>query len=104
MTPYRVVFTARARADAVKQFHFLAERSPAAAARWYTGLEKAIAKLAKMPERHPIAQDESEQVGITLRQMLYGRRPNVYRILYSVEGDTIVLHCVRHSARGPIEP
>ena len=36
---YRVVFTARARIDAIKQFHFLADRSPAAAARWYTGLE-----------------------------------------------------------------
>ena len=42
---YRVVFTARARADSVKQFNFLADRSPAAAARWFTGLEKALAKL-----------------------------------------------------------
>jgi plasmid stabilization system protein ParE len=52
---YRVVFTARARADAVRQFQFLADRSPAAAARWYTGLEKAIVKLGRMPERHPVA-------------------------------------------------
>jgi plasmid stabilization system protein ParE len=99
---YRVVFTARARADAVRQFHFLADRSPAAAAKWYTGLEKAITKLAKMPERHPIAEDESEQLGITLRQMLYGRRPGVFRILFSVEGVTVTLHYVRHSAQGPI--
>lgn len=100
---YRVVFTARARADAIKQFHFLADRSPAAAARWYTGLEKAIAKLGKMPERHPVAEDESEQVGIPLRQMLYGRRPGVFRILFSIEGDTVTLHSIRHSAQGPIE-
>jgi plasmid stabilization system protein ParE len=46
---YRVVFTAGARADAVKQFHFLANRSPAAAARWFAGPEKAIDKLTKMP-------------------------------------------------------
>ena len=71
---YRVIVTARARADAVKQFHFLVDRSPAAAARWFTGLEKAIAKLEKMPERHPVVEDESEQLGITLREMLYGRR------------------------------
>ena len=88
----------------LKQFHFLADRSPAAAARWYTGLEKAIAKLDKMPERHPIAQEETEQLGITLRQMLYGRRPGVFRILFSVEGDTVTLHYVRHTAQGPIEP
>ncbi len=72
---YRVVFTVRARADVIEQFHYLVDRSPAAAARWYTGIEKAIAKLGTQPERHPIAQDETEQLGITLRQMLYGRRP-----------------------------
>jgi plasmid stabilization system protein ParE len=100
---YRVVFTARARADVIRQFHYLADRSPAAAGRWYTGLEKAIAKLSTLPERQPIAEDESEHLGITLRQMLYGRRPGVFRILFSIEGDTVTLHYVRHSAQGPIE-
>ena len=99
---YRVVFTARARADAVGRFHFLADRSPAAAAEWHTGLEKAIAALAEMPERHPVAEDESEYLGMIVRQMLYGRRPGVFRILFSVEGDTVTLHYVRHSAQGPI--
>jgi plasmid stabilization system protein ParE len=100
---YRVVFTAGARADAVKQFHFLADRSPTAAARWYMGLQKAIVKLSKMPERHPVAEEESEQVGIVLRQMLYGGRPGVFRILFSIAGDTVTLPYVRHSAQGPIE-
>jgi toxin ParE1/3/4 len=99
---YRVVFTARARADTVKQFHYLADRSPAAAAKWYTGLQKAVAKLGKMPQRHPIAVDESEQLGITLRQMLYGRRPGVFRILFSIEEDAVILHYVRHGAQGPV--
>ena len=100
---YRVVVTARARADTVEALRWLAERSPAAAARWYAGLEKAIAKLSTLPERHPIAEDESEQLGITLRQMLYGRRRGVYRLFFSIEGETVTLHYVRHSARGPIE-
>ena len=100
---YRVVVTARARADAVEALQWLAERSPDAAAQWYAGLEKAIAKLSTMPERHPIAEDESEQLGITLRQMLYGRRRGVYRLFFSIEGETVTLHYVRHSARGPIE-
>lgn len=100
---YRVVVTARARADAVEAFRWIAEQSPDAAARWYLGFEKAIAKLDTMPERHPIAQDESEQLGITLRQMLYGRRRGVYRLLFSIEGETVTLHYVRHSAQGPIE-
>jgi hypothetical protein len=52
----------------------MAQRSPAAAVGWYAGLEKAITKLGDMPERRPIAEEESEQLGMTLRQMLYGRR------------------------------
>jgi plasmid stabilization system protein ParE len=100
---YRVVVTAKARADTVEALRWLAERSPAAAARWYAGLEKAIAKLSTLPERHPIAEDESKQLGITLRQMLYGRRRGVYRLFFSIEGETVTLHYVRHSAQGPIE-
>jgi plasmid stabilization system protein ParE len=101
---HRVVFTYRARADALEAFRWIAEQSPDAAARWYAGLDKAIAKLGENPERHPIAEEESELLGLTIRQMLYGRRRGVYRILFSIEGDSVVLHYVRHSARGPIEP
>jgi hypothetical protein len=69
-----------------------------------SGLEKAIAALSQMPQRHPIAEDETEQPGITLRQMLQDRRFGVFRILFSVEGDTVTLHFIHHSAQGPIEP
>jgi plasmid stabilization system protein ParE len=100
---YRVVVTARAMADAIEAFRWIAERSPDAAARWYEAFEQAIATLADMPERCPVAEDESKQLGITLRQLLYGRRGGVYRILFSIEGETVTLHYVRHSARGPIE-
>jgi hypothetical protein len=57
-----------------------------------------------MPERHPVALNETEQLGFTLREMLYGRRRGVYRILFSLEGDTLTVHSIRHSARGPVEP
>jgi plasmid stabilization system protein ParE len=100
---YRVIFSPRARADAVEAFRWIAERSPDAAARWYAGFQKSLAKLGKMPERHPIAEDETEQTGIILRQMLYGRRRGVYRLLFSIEGKTVTLHYVRHNAQGPIE-
>jgi plasmid stabilization system protein ParE len=101
---YRVVVTATARVDAMAAFHWLADRSPDAAARWYRGLQKAITSLKTMPNRHPIAQDESEQLGITLRQKLYGRRKGVYRLLFSIEGSTVTLHYIRHSARGLLDP
>jgi plasmid stabilization system protein ParE len=100
---YRVVVTARANADAIQAFRWKTEHSARAAARWYAGLEKAIAELSQFPERHPIAEEESERLGMTLRQMIYGKKPGTYRILFSVEGDVVVLHYIRHSARGPID-
>jgi hypothetical protein len=42
---YRIVVTARARADAVEAFRWIADRSPAGAARLRDGLDKAISKL-----------------------------------------------------------
>jgi plasmid stabilization system protein ParE len=98
---YKVAVTATARADAVEGFRWIADQSPDAAARWYVGLEQAIATLTTMPERHPIAQDESEQLGITLRRMLYGRRRGIYHLLFSIEAKTVVLHYVCHGARDP---
>ena len=57
-----------------------------------------------MPERHPVAQDETELLGFTLRQMLYGHRRGVYRLLFSIKEDVVTLHYIRHSAQGPLEP
>jgi len=99
---YRIVVTLTARTDAVEAFRWIADQSPDAAARWYAGFQKAIAKLSKNPERHPVAEEESELAGITLRQMLYGRRRGIYRILFS-QGETLTVHSVRQSARGPID-
>ena len=59
--------------------------------------------MSKFPERHPIAEDESERLGIPLRQMIYGQKPGTYCILFSIEGDVVVLHYIRHSARGLID-
>jgi plasmid stabilization system protein ParE len=104
VNPYQITILPRARLEAMESFRWLAQRSPAAAARWFAGLEKAIAKLAENPQRHPIADEESERFGFTIRQSLYGRRRGTYRILYTVEGDTISVLAIRHSARGPLEP
>lgn len=67
---YRVVVTARANADAIAALRWKNQHSAQAATRWYAGLEKAITKLSELPERHPIAEVESERLGIPLRQMI----------------------------------
>jgi plasmid stabilization system protein ParE len=72
--------------------------------RWYAGLAQALESLSQLPHRCPLAPESDAPRG-EVRQMLYGRRGNAYRILYRViepeEGSlgiVRVLH-VRHASR-----
>jgi plasmid stabilization system protein ParE len=64
-------------------------------------MEDAIASLATFPKRCPIAP-ESARFPFEVRQLLYGRKPHVYRILFTIENNTVnVLH-IRHGRRKPL--
>jgi plasmid stabilization system protein ParE len=73
-------------------------RSPASAARLHAGLLAAIRSLADNPERCPLA-DEAADLGVDLRQLLHGRRRNVYRVLFMIDGQTVNVLRVRHAAQ-----
>jgi hypothetical protein len=74
---------------------------------WFIAMEEAIASLANFPERCPLAPEtersplapETERSPFEVRQLLYGRRPHAYRILFTIRGDVVhVLH-IRHGRR-----
>jgi plasmid stabilization system protein ParE len=77
--------------------------SPASAARWHTGVYAKIRTLAHHPERCPLADDAAD-LGIDLRELLYGRKRNVYRILFTIDGRTVNVHRVRHAAQDRLAP
>jgi len=99
---YRVIITPTADAEAMEAFRWYAERSATAAERWYAGLHRAIAGLADKPGRSPVSEEDSEALGCEVRMLLYGRRRGIFRILYNIDGDTVWVLRIRHSARGPI--
>ncbi|WP_169979849.1 type II toxin-antitoxin system RelE/ParE family toxin [Tautonia rosea] len=101
---YRVIVTRTADAEAMEALRWYAERSPAVARRWYQGLESALKTLESQPTRCPVSEDDSEALGREIRLRLYGRRHGVFKILFSIEGETVWVLRIRHSARGPIEP
>jgi hypothetical protein len=51
----------------------------------------------RFPERHEVAYSVGD-VGRDVRHTFYG----VYRILYTIEQDTVVILSVRHAARKPL--
>jgi toxin ParE1/3/4 len=69
--------------------------------RWSYGLREAVKSLAHAPHRCPLAP-ENAPFDFEVRQLLYGRKPRVYRILYTIEGDTASIVHVRHGRRQPI--
>lgn len=66
--------------------------------RLHDGLWAKIRSLADFPEVWPLT-DEAADLAIELRQVLFGKRRHVYRILYTFDGTTIHVHRVRHAAQ-----
>jgi plasmid stabilization system protein ParE len=99
MTSYRVEPTDKALVDAGEAYFWINEQSEAAALRWYEGLLKAFRSLEKSPLRCPQAP-ESLFFEEEIRQLVYGK----YRILFTVEGETVFVLRVRHSAQEYLKP
>ena len=101
---YDVIVTPTADAEAMEAVAWYAERSTKAAQRWHAGLTRALNSLAKLPTRCPVSQEDSKALGCEVRLLLHGKRRGVYRILFSIVGDTVWILRIRHSALGPIKP
>jgi len=97
---YCIEISSVAEAEADSAFLRLSQAtSPARASQWYSGLLQAIESLSQMPKRCPLAR-ENEYFSQEIRQLLYGKGRNSYRILFTVlEGQNMstvrILH-IRH--------
>jgi len=101
---FRVEVTPQAERDADAILEWLrSQYAGDAGIRWFRALEDAIASLGEFPERCPVAP-ESTVFPFQVRQLLYGRRRNTYRILFTVSRDTVYVLHIRHGARQPIKP
>lgn len=96
---YVVVIGRRAQADIANTVAGPGWPSAAAANRWRMNLlSTVIPKLEADPGRYPRSDDAAE-LGFDLREMLYGRRRHVYRVLFTIDDDTVNVLRVRHAAQ-----
>jgi plasmid stabilization system protein ParE len=79
----------------------ISEHAGDAALRWYETLRQEIESLATMPRRCPLAP-ENALSPFEVRHFLYARRPNIYRVLFSIEQDTVYVLHIRHGRRLPL--
>jgi toxin ParE1/3/4 len=102
---YRVEFADRASCDLEILYKEKNAAESHAAARWYNGLEEAVYGLASFPLRCPVAP-EARKTKRKLRQLLYGKKPHVYRVIYEIEEQRQIVWVVhiRHGKRRKIKP
>jgi plasmid stabilization system protein ParE len=101
---YRVELSARAEADMARIHGRLAERSPEGAARWYEAFWDAVARLQLNPFACGLAH-ESGRFDEELRHLLFGtRRGRIYRALFIVRGDSVIILAIRWPGEKPMKP
>ena len=100
---FRIEYSTEAEADLNSILEWLiSQHAGQPALRWFEGLVEAVASLSEMPQRCPLAP-ENKRFPFEVRHLLYGRKPHIYRIIFTVESDKVVILHVWHGRRRPLE-
>ncbi|KAI9131291.1 type II toxin-antitoxin system RelE/ParE family toxin [Acaryochloris sp. CCMEE 5410] len=98
---FQVEITPIAEAQIEQAYRWYRERNPEFADRWFRGLMNTIATLQEKPQRCALAI-EHEIFPEEVRQLLYGKNKNVYRVLFTIQEGTVYTLYIRHSAQAPL--
>lgn len=100
---FRVELSLEAEKEATAILAWLEEQDAGRAGmRWFLALDDAINSLERMPGRCPLAE-ENARFSFEVRELRYGRRPHIYRILFTVQEDTVEVLSIRHARRQRIQ-
>lgn len=101
---YRIDISRPALTDAEKTYLWLKEESEEIANKWFKDLVKTINSLQNFPSRCPLAP-ETRSFLIDIRQLLYGKGKQQYRILFGISvdektaEDVVLIYRIRHSSQ-----
>ncbi len=98
---YRVDLTDEALDNIREIYAYIKAAQVPAAAAWYRGLRAMIFSLDRDPLRGRTTSESP-----ALRQLLYGNKPHIYRIIYSIDMEKRAVRIVhiRHGARQAFRP
>ncbi len=96
---YRITLFSFALSDLDQAYQFAADQAPDVATRWLVRFQATLQSPDESPERCPLAR-ENKNVEMELRELLFGKRPNVFRVLFTIhEGEVRVLRILRAQRR-----
>ncbi|MDY7005414.1 MAG: type II toxin-antitoxin system RelE/ParE family toxin [Cyanobacteriota bacterium] len=100
---YQIEITDVALAETEEAYLWIVEQvSPESAEKWFDGLINAIESLNKSPKRCSLAP-ENDFFPEEIRQLLYGKGRNTYRILLTISEPIVYILHVRHASRQFLE-
>ncbi len=91
---FEVRLSAAARRDIRRYLNRFKQWAPLAVDDWHVRLMESITSLSDMPRRCIIAR-ESHHKPAEVRQLLFGAKPNLYRIVFTIRGQTVFVLRIR---------
>ncbi len=99
---YSVRLASKAETDVESILQRVSEqKSTPASHAWFRQLVSVLATLESNPERCPMAT-ESDDIGIPIRELLFGKRQYKYRLLFIVSGRTVSILRISRGARSAV--
>lgn len=96
---YRVRLTAKAEQDIAERLAWFADQHAAVAGgRWFGKLMKSVATLESMPQRCAII-GEAADLDREVRELRFGRRRNVYRVIFEIQGSIVIVLRLRNASQ-----
>ena len=87
---YEIVVHRLARADVLQVYTRAARNAPVTAEKWLARFQRKILTLQSNPQRCSFAT-EASKVAMPLYEVLFGRTPNVFRVIFTVDGHKVRL-------------
>lgn len=92
---FRVVVFDSATDDLVAAHTYLSGHAPRTVLKWLERFQKALEELAVTAPIYPRA-DEARISKLPLQQMLFGKKPHVFRVIFIIDGlEVQVLRVIR---------
>ena len=100
---YRVKLQRLAASDLQAYFEYVARFSQPDALRWLDRFHAALHTLNERPDRCSWAR-ENGTVDVELRELLFGKRPNVFRVIFTIDAEIVRVLRIRRGQRSPLSP
>jgi plasmid stabilization system protein ParE len=96
--PLPVKLSDKAEPDLEEAYVWALQHAPLTAKEWRERFLQALLSLADTPERCAFAAEE-KKLRCGLRQFLFGKKPNVFRVLFTIADAEVRILTIRRAAR-----